>query len=158
MEVSMTTAPAPTSEIMPAKNDWRLFVAELMIILALSALAGGWGFGALTGWPPVITGLTVAALYAWLCLYGRYGQENYINNIKRELVGLAVITFAEIVVFVGAAMVTAVIWLLSLIPQYFFGWVLPFGPTLFVVWLVLSVILWILDKVVPDPNREPDFI
>ena len=155
MEVSMKTAPAPTSEIMPAKNDWRLFVAELMIILALSALAGGWGFAALTGWPPVITGLTVLALYAWLVLYER---RSYVNNFKDEMIGLGVITAVEVVVFIVAAVVTATIWLLSLIPQYFLGWIFPFGQTLFFVWLILSVVLWLLDRFSPDPDWDPDFI
>src|SRR3990167_10510973 len=103
MEVSMTTITTVTAR---PKNDWRVFAVVLMIIAVISALAG-WGFGVITGWHPVITGLIVLALYGWVCLYE---QQTVINNITSELTGLAVITFAEIVVFVVAAVITAVIW------------------------------------------------
>lgn len=143
------------SKVVPNKNDWHVFAVVLMIITAISTLAG-WGFGALTGWHPVITGLIVFALYGWACLYER---QTDINNITRELTGLAAVTFAEIVVLVGAAAVTAIIWLLSLVPQYFLGWgTLPFGQTLFFVWLILSVILWLLDRFFPDPDIAPEFV
>lgn len=135
------------SKVVPNKNDWHVFAVVLMIITAISTLAG-WGFGA-------ITGLIVFALYGWVCLYER---QTVINNITRELAGLIAVTFAEIVVLVGAAAVTAIIWLLSLIPQYFLDWgTLPFGQTLFFVWLILSVILWLLDRFFPDPSITPEF-
>ena len=89
-----------------------MVAADLIAILTLSVLAGGWGFSILTGWHPAITGLIVFALYALIYLAGRV---EYINDIKDELTGIVVITIAEIVVFVGAAVITAIIWLLSLI-------------------------------------------
>jgi len=147
----MTTITTVTAR---PKNDWRVFAVVLMIIAVISALAG-WGFGVITGWHPVITGLIVLALYGWVCLYE---QQTVINNITSELTGLAIVTFAEVVVLIVAAVVTAVIWLLSLIPQYFFGWTFPYGQTIFIVWGVLSAVLWLLDKVAPDPNIETDFI
>lgn len=149
------TAAATTSKILPAKNDWRVVAADLAIILTLAALAGGWGFSTLTGWHPLITGLIVFVLYAWVYLVGR---ANYFNDIKDELTGLVVVTIAEVIVFAVAAVITAIIWLLSLIPQYLFGWMLPFGPTLFVVWLIISIALWLLERVAPDPDIEPDFV
>ncbi len=146
----MTISATATSKILPAGNDWRVVAADLIAILTLSVLAGGWGFSILTGWHPAITGLIVFALYALIYLAGRV---EYINDIKDELTGIVVITIAEIVVFVGAAVITAIIWLLSLIPQYLFGWVLPFGPTLFVVWIIATSIFWLIEKFSPAPGE-----
>lgn len=147
----MTSATA-TSKILPAGNDWRVVASDLIVILSLSVLAGGYGFSVLTGWHPVVTGLIVFILYVWIYLIGR---ANYINDLKEEMMGLTVITILEVVVLVVATVVTAIIWLLSYISQYYFGDVFSFGPTVFIVWIVLNAIFWILDHT-PD-SGEGDY-
>ncbi|MCL5004032.1 MAG: hypothetical protein M1352_02050 [Patescibacteria group bacterium] len=143
--------------MLPKVNRQKLVSVLWALLLSIPVAAVyAWIFGSATGWPwPLVLGI-VWLLYLWVEFWVKpYKFPGYADFIGRA-VDAVIIAVAQFLLVVASAVLGLVVMVLGLAINYLSAReIVAFGPTVFVIWLVTSVVFWwcVCEEEEPEPTQ-----